>query len=44
MQWYASASGKRGRQQTFSERAIELCLSFKCLLGLALRQTLGLVQ
>ena len=44
MQWYAPARGKRGRQQTFSERAIELCLSFKCLFGLALRQTLGLVE
>ena len=47
MQWYApcvQSSGKRGRQQTFSDRAIEFCLSLKCLFGLALRQTLGLVQ
>ena len=35
MQWYAPASGKRGRQQIFSDRAIEFCLSIKCLFGLA---------
>lgn len=44
MQWYAPASNKRGRQQTFSDAAIQFCLSIKCLFGLALRQSLGLVQ
>jgi hypothetical protein len=44
MQWYAPASGKRGLQQTFTDSAIQLCLSIKCLFGLALRQSLGLVQ
>ena len=44
MQWYAPASGKRGRQQVFSDAAIQFCLSIKCLFGLALRQSLGLVQ
>ena len=44
MLWYAPASGKRGRQQTFTDAAIEFCLSIKCLFGLALRQSLGLVQ
>ena len=44
MQWYAPASGKRGRQQLFSDAAIQFCLSIKCLFGLALRQSLGLVQ
>ncbi len=44
MLWYAPASGKRGRQQTFTDAAIEVCLSIKCLFGLALRQSLGLVQ
>lgn len=44
MQWYAPASGKRGRQRTFSDAAIQFCLSIKCLFGLALRQSLGLVQ
>lgn len=44
MQWHAPASGKRGRQRTFSDAAIQLCLSIKCLFALALRQSLGLVQ
>jgi len=44
MQWYAPASGKSGRQQIFSDAAIQFCLSIKCLFGLALRQSLGLVQ
>ena len=43
MQWYAPASGKRGRQQTFTDTAIQFCLSIKCLFGLALRQSLGLI-
>ncbi len=38
------ASGKRGRQRIFSEAAIPFCLSIKCLFGLALRQSLGLVE
>jgi hypothetical protein len=44
MRWYAPASGKRGRQQTFSDAAIQFCLNIKCLFGLALRQSLGLVE
>lgn len=44
MQWYASASGKRGRQRVFSDAAIQFCLSIKCLFGLALRQGLGLLE
>ena len=44
MQWYASASGKRGRQPLFSDAAIQFCLSIKCLFGLALRQSLGVVE
>ena len=44
MQWYAPASGKRGRQRVFSDAAIQFCLSIKCLFGLALRQSLGLVE
>ena len=44
MQWLARPSGKRGRQQTFSDASIQFCLSLKCLLTLPLRQTLGLVQ
>ena len=44
MQWFATPSGKRGRQRTFSDAAIQFCLSIKCLFGLALRQSLGLVE
>lgn len=44
MQWLAPPSGKRGRSQTFSDAAIQFCLTIKCLFGLPLRQTLGLVQ
>lgn len=44
MQWYAPASGHRGRQRVFSDAAIQFCLSIKCLFGLALRQSLGLVE
>jgi hypothetical protein len=41
MRWYAPASGKGGRQQTFSDAAIEFCLSIKYLFGVALRPSLG---
>lgn len=44
MQWLAAPSGKRGRQHLFSDACIQFCLSMKCLFGLPLRQTLGLVQ
>lgn len=44
MQWYAPASGRRGRQHIFSDAAIQFCLSIKCLFGLPLRQSLGLVE
>ena len=44
MQWRAPASGKRGRSQTFSDAAIQFCLTIKCLFSLPLRQTLGMVQ
>jgi hypothetical protein len=33
--------GKRGRQQIFSDAALQFCLSIKCLFNLALRQSLG---
>ena len=41
---YAPASGKRGRKRVFSGAAIPFCLRIKCLFGLALRQSLGLVE
>ena len=44
MQWLAAPSGKRGRQHLFSDACIQFCLSIKCLFGLALRQSLGLVE
>ena len=44
MRWYALPSGKRGRQQIFSEAAIQFCLSIKCLFNLPLRQSLGTVE
>ena len=44
MQWVAAPSGKRGRSQKFSDAAIQFCLTIKCLFGLPLHQSLGLVQ
>lgn len=38
MSWDATPTGKRGRQQTFSDAAIQTCLSMKVLFGMALRQ------
>jgi hypothetical protein len=44
MQWLAEPNGKRGRNQTFSNAAIQFCLSIKCLFAQPLRQSLGMVQ
>ncbi len=44
MVWEADASGRRGRQQTYSDAAIQACLAFKVLFGLPLRQTTGFVE
>ena len=44
MQWHAPATSKRGRQPTFSDAAIQFCLSIRCLFGLALYQSLGMVE
>lgn len=44
MQWYAPKSGKRGRNTLYSDQAIQCCLSIKCLFGLPLRQSIGLVE
>lgn len=43
MTWKAAPSGKRGRQQVFSDAAIQACLTIKVLFGLPLRQTTGFV-
>jgi hypothetical protein len=44
MAWEAQPSGKRGRQQTYSNVAIQACLTIKVLFGLPLRQTTGFVE
>ena len=43
MEWAAPKRGRPGRPQTFSDAAIQFCLSIKVLFGLALRQTIGMV-
>jgi hypothetical protein len=44
MSWEAEASGRRGRQRTYSDAAIQACLTLKVLFGLPLRQTTGFVE
>lgn len=44
MQWLGKPNGKRGRSPTFSDAAIQFCLSMKCLFGQPLRQALGMVE
>ena len=44
MQWFAAASGKRGRSPKFSDAAIQFCLTIKNLFALALRQAMGFVE
>lgn len=44
MSWDATPTGRRGRQQTYSDAAVQTCLSMKVLFGMALRQTTGFVE
>lgn len=44
MDWDATPSGKRGRQQAYSDAAIQACLTIKVLFGLPLRQATGFVE
>jgi hypothetical protein len=44
MDWDATPSGKRGRQQAYSDPAIHACLTIKVLFGLPLRQATGFVE
>ena len=44
MDWEATSSGRRGRQQTYIAAAIQACLTLKVLFGLPLRQTTGFVE
>ena len=43
MEWSAPKRGRPGRPETFSDTAIQVCLSIKVLFSLALRQTIGMV-
>ena len=42
--WDAAPTAKRGRQQIYSDTAIQTCLTMKVLFGMALRQTTGFVE
>ena len=42
-EWLAAPTGKRGRSATFTDAAIQACLTLKGLFGLPLRQATGLV-
>ena len=44
MEWLAPASHRPGRSETYSDAAIQFCLSIKVLFGLALRQAIGMVE
>jgi hypothetical protein len=44
MVWIPPPGGRRGRQQRFSDAAIQACLTMKVLFGMPLRQTTGFVQ
>ena len=43
MIWDAAPTGRRGRQRTYSDAAIQSCLTMKVLFGMALRQATGFV-
>ena len=43
-QWYAQRQGKHGRNQTYSDAAIQCCLMIKSLFRLSLRMVTGFVQ
>lgn len=44
MCWEAKPTGRRGRQPSYSDAAIQTCLTMKVLFGMALRQTTGFVE
>ena len=43
-EWYAQSTGKQGRNQTYSDAAIQCCLMMKSLFRLSLRMVTGFVQ
>jgi len=42
--WEAKTSGQPGRQQVYSDAAMQACLTIKVLFGLPLRQSTGFVD
>lgn len=44
MIWVPPPSGKRGKQQSFSDAAMQTCLTLKVLFGMPLRHTTEFVQ
>jgi len=44
MRWHGSGSGKRGRTPTYSDAAVQFCLTVKGLFNLPLRQAMGMAQ
>tara|TARA_R110002020_G_scaffold378973_4_gene589991 strand:+ start:1441 stop:1815 length:375 start_codon:yes stop_codon:yes gene_type:complete len=44
MNWDAEPSGRRGRSRTFSDAAIQMCLTMKVLFRMAMRQTTGFLE
>ncbi|MDS9863302.1 transposase, partial [Acinetobacter pittii] len=44
MQWSATPTGKKGRQPTYTDIAIQFALTIRNLFQLALRQTQGFIQ
>jgi Transposase DDE domain len=44
LSWEVTPSGRRGRQQAYSDAAVQTCLTMKVLFGMALRQTTGFVE
>ena len=44
MRWEGAPTGRRGRCQSYSDAAIQSCLTMKVLFGMALRQTTGFVE
>ena len=44
MDWGAAPLAKQGRQQAYSDAAIQACLTIKVLFGLPLRQATGFVE
>ncbi|PRY21561.1 DDE family transposase [Aliiruegeria haliotis] len=44
MIWDAVPTGRRGHQQTYSDTAIQTCLTMKVVFGMALRKTTDFVE